>query len=177
MSDPFKLISDRQSALADEINALRQRITTLEGELDELDRAATLLKKLAAKANVVEAAAITVNVEQLASRVPDLSPPAGKPAGTPQITEMIFEALGLAHKSRAPGLQPSALTTYVRQIYWPQAEIANIGPIAWRMWKRGQLGKDGPIYFRLDRESFYPHSQTNEAPSHEKEGASLDLAT
>jgi hypothetical protein len=72
-----------------------------------------------------------------------------KPSDVPPVPEMIIEALQNAAESGAPGLTPTGLLSYVRQKYWPDAQNADVGSTAWRMWKDGRLIKpsqDSPIY-------------------------------
>lgn len=173
MTDPFALIAERQSQVADEINDLSHRIALLKAELDQLDEASALLSRLA------NAKAASLGNERWAAMHIEETPPIAerdalshKPLGTPPVTEMIAEALAVAHSAGSPGLSPSGVLSWIRQKYWPAAEVANIGPIAWRMWKRGKLGKDGQVYFRFDRERLYPYPESDEAPSFEKEEAS-----
>lgn len=163
-SYPIKIITDRQAVVANEINTLKMRIATLESELDELDRAAAVLDRLARESGIAPHNNAATLFEPPANATSDALSP--KPPGTPTMTDMILEALERAHKAGADGLQPAGLVDYIRKRYWPDVQVANVGPIAWRMWKRSQLGKDGSIYFRLDRPSLYRRTHNEqEAPT------------
>ena len=81
------------------------------------------------------------------------------------MTELIFQARHYAHSNGELGLTPARLAEWVRGNAWNEASVSNVGPIAWRMWKRGQLGKEGSRYFRNDRELHYP--ERHKAPTSE----------
>jgi hypothetical protein len=180
--DAFKLIAERQTALADEINNLSHRISLLKAELDDLDHAATVLKRLAETQDTFETAfnrnvsvlfhRAAENLEKATFQTGPEAVPSGKPAGLPPMTEMINEALDYAHSAGDTMWPPALIVQWIRKKYWPTVDVASVGPIAWRMAKRGQLGKDGPHYYRLDRDDLYRVSHENEAPTGIPEGAS-----
>ena len=87
----------------------------------------------------------------------------GKPEGTPPVSEMILLALANAHRHGEAGLVPQGLLEVIRAAWWPNATTDSVGPIAWRMWKTGKLGKEGTLYFRLDRNEIW--RKKNEAPA------------
>jgi hypothetical protein len=63
-----------------------------------------------------------------------------KPPAIPAVPDMIIEALTDAEEHlNVEGLTPSALLSFVRQKYWPDAKNADVGSTAWRMWKEGRL--------------------------------------
>src|SRR5450631_241117 len=126
-SDVFKLITDRQTAVANEINDLSHRISVLRAELDKLDDAMTLLKSLGAKPSDPSTSRMERAAEMPAEQQ---AVTAGKPVGLPQMTEMINEALASSHK----GMTPAMMVAWIRERYWEGADIRNVGPIAWRMW-------------------------------------------
>jgi hypothetical protein len=148
MTDPFRLLEDRRSEIASELDNLSRRVAVLKNELSQIDSARELLARLS-KENK------EVRTKELHDAL-DESVVSGKPPGTPPMTDMIMEALEQAHRKGMGGMPPSGLVSYVRAKYWPAAEVANVGPIAWRMERRGQIGKTGATYFRLDREELYP---------------------
>ena len=69
-----------------------------------------------------------------------------KPGGTPTVPQMIKEALLTAAIEDKEGLAPREMADYIRKKYWPHAKGERISPIAWRMWKSGELLKDGETY-------------------------------
>jgi len=69
-----------------------------------------------------------------------------KPDNIPTMPEMIIEALKLAESQGAPGLEPNGMVSYIRGRWWQDAPTESVGPIAWRMWKRGELLKEGARY-------------------------------
>jgi hypothetical protein len=69
-----------------------------------------------------------------------------KPSGTPKMTDMITASLRDAHKRGQPGLRPKAMAEFIRQKWWPHLKSEAVSPIAWRMLKQGELGKNGELY-------------------------------
>jgi hypothetical protein len=70
-----------------------------------------------------------------------------KPESAPTIPAMIKEALEVAAKaSGADGLRPKEMAEFIAKMYWPQVQSDRINPVAWRMWKAGELVKDGELY-------------------------------
>jgi hypothetical protein len=74
---------------------------------------------------------------------------AGKPAGIPTVPAMIIEACTNAARGRLAGLEPSDVTEFIRQKYWPDVRGPDVASTMWRMWKDGRLAKpneSSPIY-------------------------------
>jgi hypothetical protein len=69
-----------------------------------------------------------------------------KPTGIPAITDLIVAALEDAVDSGKPGLTPKDMTAFIVKHYWPHARSSSISPIAWRMFDRKQLRKEGDLY-------------------------------
>ena len=80
---------------------------------------------------------------------------------------MILEALRVAKLEGKSGLAPRQMTEYIAEKWWPEVGINNIGPIAWRMLKRGQLVKPS------EHASVYA-LPTNETPDVAASGVSSD---
>lgn len=137
MRDALDAIQKRRSAIEAEIAHLRQRVSFLEKELPDLDAAERVLLKLASD---------SVDADK------NDEVDTGKPEGTPPVSEMIQLALQNAHRHGKEGLTPQGILEVVRAAWWPSASTDSVGPIAWRMWKQGKLGKEGSVYFRLDRD-------------------------
>jgi hypothetical protein len=85
-----------------------------------------------------------------------------KPNGIPTVPEMIIEAIKDANNSGNPGLGPRGLKSYIRGRYWPGMPDRVPGPIAWRMWKRGELGKKGVSVFVADKALKHLHCRVVE---------------
>ncbi|MFI5016029.1 MAG: hypothetical protein ACHQAY_27150 [Hyphomicrobiales bacterium] len=136
---PETLVSARRKTVEARIAELRSEMQALEAELPELITAERVLLRLAG-----------IEVPSPPSAGPDVQEDEqftkGKPENTPPMTEMIFEALNDAAKRGAPGLEPSGIASYIRGKWWSNAPSTAIGPIAWRMWKRNQIGKRGDLY-------------------------------
>ncbi len=64
------------------------------------------------------------------------------------------------------GQTPSEMVSFISRKWWPEVELANVGPIAWRMWKKGQLEKDDSTYRRPKPK------KSNETPDSEEPGES-----
>ena len=69
-----------------------------------------------------------------------------KPEDIPTMPQMITMALKDAAKNGKAGLEPSAITLFIKKTWWPEADINKVGPIAWRMWRRKGLAKRGSKY-------------------------------
>ena len=68
------------------------------------------------------------------------------------------------------GLKPSEMLLLIAERWrWPNVAPNDVGPIAWRMWKRGDLIKDGPRY-RIDPEVI-KEAMKDEAPGSEEPSA------
>ncbi len=156
MPDALQLVAARRAKLTETVTALKFRLTKAEDDLRRLNEAAEVLLQL-----------LKDEGDYLPMLEPDAAPandatnkgtdePKGKPPGTPPMSEMILEALETTHRMGGPGLQPTGMASFIQGRYWRGAEVTNVGPIAWRMWKRSQIGKEGSIYFRVDRARLYP---------------------
>lgn len=139
--DPRNLIAIRRREIQSEISRLSDRIRELQKELPELEVAERVMGRLADDG--------TGSGEEGSVAAPERDEAlafVAKPPGTPTIPEMIFEALKDAASKGSPGLQPAGMTSFIAGRWWPEVPGVAVSPIAWRMWKRGQLVKDGPIY-------------------------------
>ena len=80
-----------------------------------------------------------------------------KPTGIPPVPDMIIEALTEASGNlNVDGLSPSALLTFVRQKYWPEATNQDVGSTAWRMWKDGRLARPSTGIYALPAKNSPP---------------------
>lgn len=71
----------------------------------------------------------------------------GKPDDAPTMPKMIIEALEVDDFMGAgEGLEPAEIAKYIAKKWWPDVNPGAVGPIAWRMWKRGQLMKSDSRY-------------------------------
>ena len=86
-----------------------------------------------------------------------------KPDGTPTVPEMISEVLADVQRIGMKGLEPALISDSIAKKWWPDVRRESISSIAWRMWKRGQLEKDGPLY-RLPKEIATPGTLFAEEP-------------
>lgn len=140
---PLDLILKRRADIQGVIADLTSRIDALRQELDELDVAERVLTRLGgAEQGAVTGASATAFLGPAAERLLDEAPVVSKPPGIPTMPEMILEALA----SVLNGLEPRDIMAYIAGKYWPEVRSELVGPIAWRMWKRGDLVKDGPRY-------------------------------
>lgn len=138
METALDAILKRRAAIDAEVEFLRQRIALLEKERPDLEAAERVLRRLAAGVDEGDKA------EEMDT---------GKPDGIPPVSEMILLSLAHAHRNGQEGLTPQGLLEVIRSAWWPNVTTDSVGPIAWRMWKNSKLGKEGSMYFRLDRNS------------------------
>jgi hypothetical protein len=86
-----------------------------------------------------------------------------KPDNAPPMPEMIKEALADIHRRGITGVEPAlGILPYIQQRWWPQATAISVGPIAWRMWKRGELRKQGPRYSLPNAADYFPADMAKE---------------
>jgi hypothetical protein len=152
------LIQARRAKLTQEMQNLYDAISRIQNKLSDLETAERVfaelsLEGIAAREGTLVVSMSVINSESnppvrreehiAAAESPDA---VGKPEGIPTIPEMIREAIQHARDLGAPGLRPKELTSYIRGRYWATMPDAAAGPIAWRMFKRGELGKDGAYY-------------------------------
>ena len=137
VSRPDNLVSARRKSVEARLTELRMETRVLEAELADLATAERVWLKLAG-----------IEVPEEATPV---EAPAGKPPDTPTMTDMIREALREAKKEGLAGLEPADITQDIRRKWWPNAPSTAVGPIIWRMWRKGRLGKDGDIYVLPER--------------------------
>jgi hypothetical protein len=85
---------------------------------------------------------------QLIEPAPTEAVPANrKPAGIPSVPHMIIAALHDAKRRGLPGLEPKGMASFIAEKWWPDVTINDVGPIAWRMWKKQSvLEKTGSLY-------------------------------
>lgn len=135
------LIDERRRGIANEIREAKERIAALQAEDRELELALRVLARL----HGVEPPPKRTEPQLLWSNRTVAS--GSKPGGTPTIPQMIVESLTAAKESRGRvGLEPKEITEYVAKRWWPDVTINNVGPVAWRMWRRGELIKQDSVY-------------------------------
>lgn len=176
MTHPPELtrLRDRRKVIADNIGSHRIAISALEAEDRELEIAERVFLRFSGDADQ--------KISELVDTVAAAGSDDGKPADIPTFPEMITESLRHAIERGHRGMEPSQMVSYVRQRWWPDVPATSIGPIAWRMWKRGDLIKDGGVY-RLPTSSprgdagavaapafTEPTSQSMEAAEHGSKG-------
>lgn len=148
------LIQARRAKLISEIERYREGIATLEAKLSELEIAERIFAELSLEGApatiVVSESHMSLEIDENKRTESEVSGDLeAKPKGLPPMTEMITEALKHARELGASGLEPAGMVSYIRGRYWPNAPTQAVGPIAWRMWKRGELEKRDSIYTLL----------------------------
>jgi len=141
-TDAKTLIAAHRREIEAEIKRHSDRIDTLRADLADLDIAERVLGRLGGPGGTQ------------AGQTGELAPPPGpetdashiKPPNTPTIPDMISEALHDALRRGVPGLEPKEMTDYIAAKWWPNVPSVAVSPIAWRMWKRGDLRKEDSIY-------------------------------
>jgi hypothetical protein len=118
----------------------RDRLQVLQAEIPELAVAERVLIRLAGTQTEAKPKEEAVDHDSDIAVV-------NKPAGIPTMPEMIMAALESAEFNlNTDGLEPKDILRYIADKWWPEVRAELVGPIAWRMWKRGHLLKDGPRY-------------------------------
>lgn len=143
--DPRALIIRRRRQIELEIKDLQAKIATLQAELPDLLVAEKVLTNLAATPAISEPIAADTS-----GPLPDTS---GKPEGTPTVPEMINIILSEAEDMGLDRLEPKLVAGEIARRWWPSVKSEEVSPIMWRMWKRGQLLKEGPRYSRAKNET------------------------
>jgi hypothetical protein len=142
-------IRARRAKIDTEITRQREAIAASEQIIDALQaRRADL--------DLTERVISEILIEEgiLSADQTEASPPASleildddsKPEGVPSVPEMITEAIRYVSKDSGKGIKPVMITAFIRARWWPTVSPEKVSPIAWRMWKRGQLIKDGNTY-------------------------------
>lgn len=73
-----------------------------------------------------------------------------KPPGLPPKTKLIRDALLFAASIGEPALPPREIAKIIADQWWPTVRTDRITPVVWRMWKSGELTKDGEFYSLRD---------------------------
>ena len=141
-------VQQQRRKLEEEIAKLRETIAHKEQRCTELAIAERVLETLDG-GTAEPAASAEVNEE---ARKPGWTTErrGPKPEGTPTVTEMILQVLKDAQdnlKSVRTGLEPREIAAEIAKRWWPDVTINAVGPIAWRMYKKGALTKRGSRYF------------------------------
>jgi hypothetical protein len=125
------------------IAACETAIADLMAKKDELDIAERVISEILVEEGILK--------KEPEATVAPADPENGvtngaKPEGIPSIPDMITEAIRNAHARGDKGMEPIMMTAFIRARWWPGVSPEKVNPIAWRMWKRGQLSKNGSAY-------------------------------
>lgn len=135
MQDPLKRIQEKRSEVQSSIENLLLKVKDLRQELEELDIADRVMSRLGGE----DFGNIGVQAKSI------LGIAYNKPANIPTMPEMIVEALSRP-QALPIGMEPRDILKFIADNYWPEVRSELVGPIVWRMWKRGELVKDGSLY-------------------------------
>ena len=171
-SSDIERVRERRNDITRELKDAKVRIAALTSEDHELEIAERVILRLTGTpATPPQSSSILPSLRQHAQGVvgggPREDESAVKPPGTPTMPEMIIEALQVARLRGKPGLEPKEMAEFIAVQWWSDVSINNVGPIAWRMMKRGQLtkrSKDDSLYSLADEETL--GSTEPSAPSH-----------
>ncbi len=165
-------IRSRRQGIEREIKDAKLRISALTSEDQELEIAERVILRLSGSGthghSILPALRQEAHGVAAALREKGIT---SKPSDTPTMPEMITEVLQYAKLQGRTGLEPKEMAEYIAGKWWPEVSVNNVGPIAWRMMKRGQLikpSKDAPRY-SLPNE-LTPGSTEPSAPSHPDDG-------
>lgn len=138
--EPNQIVMIRRQEVEQEIARLRHLIDKYEVELSELAVAERVLSRLSG-ASESKATSLDTQISSTAEAGPSVVPSLTMP-------EMILGVLG-EHFEQHPnslGLEPKQILVLISKKYSIAPRGDAVGPICWRMWKRGQLDKSGPDY-------------------------------
>ena len=139
MNNPLAIIFRRRAEIEREMQECRDHLQRLQSELPELDVAERVLTRLGAEEKSGEPATATEARAIIESTL-------DKPPGIPTMPEMVIEALSSPEAGWHDGMEPRDIMKFIANKWWPDVRAELVGPIAWRMWKRGQLEKTGTFY-------------------------------
>lgn len=144
MTDALTLITARRQQIVAERAQHQDAIKVLDAEDAELTFAEQVVRRLsglALRTRIAESVGIADGAAQVSG-----TGALGKPADTPTMPEMIVVALNEARFAGLPGLTPKELASAIANRWWPGVTSTEVGPIAWRIAKRGQIEKVGKLY-------------------------------
>lgn len=139
MTDAKSLIAAHRHEIEAEIKRHHSEISRLQQDLRELDIADRVFGRIS---NPTIGKSATHAVEGIVGEMPVST----KPEGIPTMPDMIASALAHARKRGLAGLEPKGMTDFISEKWWPNVPGVAVSPIAWRMWKRGELEKNGARY-------------------------------
>jgi hypothetical protein len=154
MTDQLKLVRDRRQAVEAEIEHLIARIAALKAELPDLQVTERTLARLAGVESPPSLSSMFTDPPEGEPEAKVITPAklaaalngGGKPSGLPTMPDMILTLLMEARRRGADGLEPRDLTRGIARRWWPGVKSEEVSPIVWRMYKRGQLRKEGSLY-------------------------------
>jgi hypothetical protein len=141
---PSKMVAKRRAManaeiarLTAQIGACHTAIETWRAQLADLEVAERVWATLEQETAQIDEGAPTA-AEARSNR---------KPQGLPSMPEMILETLRDARRNGLNAMEPKQMATRIARRWWPDVKITDVGPIAWRMWKKqGVLDKSGSGY-------------------------------
>lgn len=166
---PDTLISDREKQIEGEIARHQQSIVELRAEKAELETAKRVLARLGLSATPGQSPIGRALEKAGHEHYEDQRDSPGKPEGIPTVPAMIRNVLKNA--LHVKGLEPKDITARIATLWWPDVKSEVVSSIAWRMWKRGDLEKEGSLY-RLPQEN-----KAADANSGRESSAALDSET
>lgn len=135
--------------LEDELVTLRAMIAEKETRISDLIITERVLSDLSG--NKADEPELSPKVEEPEEKKPAWTRERSKkPHDTPSVPEMILAVLRDAQadlKKGRRGLEPKEIAAEIAKRWWPEVTINAVGPIAWRMYKRGDLQKRSSRYF------------------------------
>lgn len=154
MAHELDIIAIRRNQIAAARTEHEAAIQVLDQESAELDVAERVIARLVASPTLTthpEKADPALTLPEVAMLVTGRKPP-----NIPTIPEMIREILKVENELLPrPALTPKQMTDKIRASWWPSVTPTEISPIAWRMAKRKELVKEGPLYRLPTADDFY----------------------
>jgi hypothetical protein len=128
------------------IAASEAAIAELRAKREDLDTAERVISEILIEEGILDRGDTEIvppNAETAVETPPENG---NKPEGIPSIPDMITEAVRDALERGDKGVEPVMMTAFIRARWWPGVSPEKVSPIAWRMWRRGQLTKKGSAY-------------------------------
>lgn len=134
MATDLLRIRARRRSVADEMSRAEQTIAALKIEDQELAVAERVIGRLVS-------GDVEKGTERLVADITPVKTPKGsKPPDIPTVPQMILAVLRDAASANGKiEMAPSEVTSMIGKRWWPDVPVNAIGPIMWRMWKRGEL--------------------------------------
>lgn len=137
--DLQSLLAARREKIKQGLATLEQQAGLLHAELREIETAERVILRITKPENPFD-----LLEEEMAKLLRPA--PSSQVVTTPTMPEMILAALEEARSAGMLALEPKDIAARIAARLDPNVKGEAVSSIAWRMWKRNQLIKDGTLY-------------------------------